>query len=181
MWSGARTDDDLISNFSEIIIDNRCSFKHMPLKISSAEWTILFRRQHFQCFISVLQVIMEYEYSTMSGGNIIVSQSAHCYARRKLIRKFNLSAEQTPVGSTLMDWYWVFLGILVHIWLYSEYHNTEKAELSLTHWVRDKIAAIFQTTFSNAFPWMKMYKLRLRFHWSSFPRVQFPLFQHWFR
>ena len=28
----------------------------------------------------------------------------------------------------------------------------------------------FQTTFSNAFSWMKMYKFRLRFHWSFFPK-----------
>ena len=38
-------------------------------------------------------------------------------------------------------------------------------------WGRDEIEAILQTTFSNAFAWMKMYESRLRFHW----------FQHWFR
>ena len=38
----------------------------------------------------------------------------------------------------------------------------------LTHWNRDKMAAILQTTFSNAFSWMKI----LRFHWSLFPMVQ---------
>ena len=31
----------------------------------------------------------------------------------------------------------------------------------LISWVRDKMAAIFQTTFSNAFSWIKMYKFRL--------------------
>ena len=36
----------------------------------------------------------------------------------------------------------------------------------LTHWGRDKMAAIFQTTVSNIFSWMKMYDFRLRFHWS---------------
>ena len=46
----------------------------------------------------------------------------------------------------------------------------------LTHWGRDKIAAIFQTTFSNAFSWMKMFKFRLRFHWSLCPRVQSTIF-----
>ena len=51
----------------------------------------------------------------------------------------------------------------------------------LTHWGRDKMAAIFQTTFSNAFSSMKMYTFRLRFHWSLFPRVQLTIFQHWFR
>ena len=30
----------------------------------------------------------------------------------------------------------------------------------------EKMAAIFQTTFSNAFSWMKMHEFRLRFHWS---------------
>ena len=51
----------------------------------------------------------------------------------------------------------------------------------LTHWGRDKMADIFQTTFSNAVSWMKMYKFRLRFDWSLFPRVQLTIFQHWFR
>ena len=48
---------------------------------------------------------------------------------------------------------------------------------SLTHWGRDKMAAIFQTTFSNAFSWMKMYKFRIKFHWSLFPRFQSTIFQ----
>ena len=53
--------------------------------------------------------------------------------------------------------------------------------IPLTHWGRDKMAAIFQTTFSNAFSWMKMNKFWLRFHRSLFPRVQLTIFQHWFR
>ena len=55
------------------------------------------------------------------------------------------------------------------------------AIVDLTHWGQDKMAAIFQTTFSNAFSWMKMYKFWLRFHWSLFPRVPLTIFQHWFR
>ena len=51
----------------------------------------------------------------------------------------------------------------------------------LTHWGRDKIAAIAQMTFSHAFSWMKMYELRLKFHWNLFPRVQLTILQHWFR
>ena len=51
----------------------------------------------------------------------------------------------------------------------------------LTHWGRDKMAAIFRTTFSNAFSWMKIYEFRLRFHWNLFLRVQLTIFQHWFR
>ena len=55
------------------------------------------------------------------------------------------------------------------------------AAFVLTHWGRDKMAAIFQTTFSNAFSWMRMYRFRIRFHWSLFPRDQLTIFQHWFR
>ena len=51
----------------------------------------------------------------------------------------------------------------------------------LTHWGRDKMAAISQTTLSNPFSWMKMFEFRLKFHWSWFPRVQLTIFQHWFR
>ena len=51
----------------------------------------------------------------------------------------------------------------------------------LTHWGRDKMPAISQTAFSNAFSWMKMYEFRIKFHWSLFPRVQLMIFQHWSR
>ena len=40
---------------------------------------------------------------------------------------------------------------------------------SLTHWGRDKMVAIFQTTVSNAFSWMKMYQFLLTFQRYSFP------------
>ena len=49
------------------------------------------------------------------------------------------------------------------------------------HWGRDKMADIFQMTFSNAFVLMKMLEFRLNFHWSLFPWVQLTIFQHWFR
>ena len=63
----------------------------------------------------------------------------------------------------------------------SQWVNTFRHSRCLTHWGRDKMATIFQTTFSNIFSWMKMHELRLRFHWSLFLRVQMTIFQHWFR
>ena len=43
---------------------------------------------------------------------------------------------------------------------------------SLTHWGRDQIDTISQTTFPNAFSRMKMNEFRLGFHWSLFsPRI----------
>ena len=51
----------------------------------------------------------------------------------------------------------------------------------LTHWGRDKMDAISQTTFSNAFSWMKMCEFWLTFQWSLFLGVQLTIFEHWFR
>ena len=53
--------------------------------------------------------------------------------------------------------------------------------VTLTHWGRDKMAVIFQTTYWNAFSWMKNFEFRLIFHWSLFLRVQLIIFLHWFR
>ena len=53
--------------------------------------------------------------------------------------------------------------------------------VTLTHWGRDTMDAISQTTFANAFSWMKMFKFLLKFHWSLFLRAQLTIFQHWFR
>ena len=35
-------------------------------------------------------------------------------------------------------------------------------------WGRDKMATIFQTTFSKGFSWMKIYEFQYKFHWSLF-------------
>ena len=66
-------------------------------------------------------------------------------------------------------WYWPILPIPFRI------------TSPLTHWGWDKIDATFQTTFSNAFSWMKIYEFWLSFHWSLSIRVQLTIFQHWFR
>ena len=51
----------------------------------------------------------------------------------------------------------------------------------LTHWGQDNIADIFQTIFSNAFHWMKMFEFQIQFDLSLFLRVQLTIIQHWFR
>ena len=43
------------------------------------------------------------------------------------------------------------------------------------------MAAVSQTTLSNAFSWMKMLEFQLRFHWNLILRVQLTIIQHWFR
>ena len=57
----------------------------------------------------------------------------------------------------------------------------EVIDVLLTHWGRDKMDAISQTTLSNAFLRMKMLKFWLKFHCSLFLRVQLTRFQDWFR
>ena len=51
----------------------------------------------------------------------------------------------------------------------------------LTHLPLDKMDAISQTIFSDAFSWMKKFDFWLKFHWSLFLRVQLTITQHWFR
>ena len=48
--------------------------------------------------------------------------------------------------------------------------------VKLTYRGRDKKADIFQTTYLNAFSWMKKVKFRMQFHWSLLPMVQLTLF-----
>ena len=50
-----------------------------------------------------------------------------------------------------------------------------------THWGWDKMATISQTTFSNTFSWMKIYKFRFEFHWHLFLIIQLTISQLWFR
>ena len=51
----------------------------------------------------------------------------------------------------------------------------------LTHWGRDKVAAISQTILSNSFSWIQMLEIQLNFHWKLFHMVQLKIFHHWFR
>ena len=86
-----------------------------------------------------------------------------------------------PFDDVIMNMCTVPLWCFVVVWLGHPHISGFLHWLTLTHWGRDKMAAIFQTTFSNAFSWMKMYQFRLKFHWSLFLRVQLIIFHHWFR
>ena len=60
-----------------------------------------------------------------------------------------------------------------------ELHVTQSVDIHLCP--LDKMAAIEQTIFSDAFSWMESYVFWLKFHRSLFPRVQLTITQHWFR
>ena len=56
-----------------------------------------------------------------------------------------------------------------------------KPRAYLTHLLLDKMAAISQTIFSDAFSWMKRCAFWSKCHWSLFPRVHLTITQHQFR
>ena len=70
--------------------------------------------------------------------------------------------------------------LIVTAILYTELHLQDLLPYS-TPWGQDKMATIFQTTFWNAFSWMKMYQFQLKFHWSLFLIVRLTIFHDWFR
>ena len=75
-----------------------------------------------------------------------------------------------------------FLGsIEIYLYIISFLDSRHRWHRYLIHWGWDKMAAISQTTFSNAFSWMKMFEFWLSFHWILLPRVQLTISQHWFR
>ena len=51
-------------------------------------------------------------------------------------------------------------------------------DVALTHWGREKIAAISQMTFSNDISWVEMYEFRLIFHWILLLMSEFIIPQH---
>ena len=85
---------------------------------------------------------------------------------------------------SLIGWaHWVFYFKITMHFFKLNIGRLHMASLGLSqsmHRDWDKMATIFQTTFSIAFSWMKIYKFRLRFHWHLFPRVQLTIFQHWY-
>ena len=96
-----------------------------------------------------------------------------------------LQRSQSPLAQVMACCLTAPSHYLNQCWLLSSqilWHLSEVNSIQclLTHWGRDKMAAIYQTTFTNAFPWMKMYEFRLKFHWSLFVRVQLTIYQHWF-
>ena len=74
-------------------------------------------------------------------------------------------------GNTGVSWdrktrfvLWLSLiNLCMYVCFYRKYLLLPVNGWHLTHWGRDKIAAIFQSTVSNGFSWMKMYEFRLKF------------------
>ena len=83
---------------------------------------------------------------------------------------YHLAAFQNDLSVDFLYIIMIWINVKqIGISLYSDTEYSFKRAVGisiLTHWGRDKMAAIFQTTVSNGFSWMKMYEFRLKFHWS---------------
>ena len=66
-------------------------------------------------------------------------------------------------------------------WLSHWWYTSNGLVWYLTHHHLDKMATILQTTFLNAFSWMKSFVFQFQFHSSLFPGAQLTISQHWFR
>ena len=98
-------------------------------------------------------------------------------AQRQVMRSFDVFFDQRlNKRLSKQSWGWWLETPSRPLWRHSNGHGWY-----LTHWGWDKMAAISQTTLSNAFSWKKMYEFRLKFHWSVFLRVQLTILHHWCR
>ena len=122
---------------------------------------------------------------TMQNENINISTCKCDYSFKKAIGKNILSDPRHTVFGVLR-WFITTASFINHFesgfLRFPGYYGMQSVTWeALTHWGRDKMAAISQTMFSNVFSWMEIYEFRLKFHWSLFLRVQLTIFQLWFR
>ena len=115
---------------------------------------------------------LTYQYINTSDFFRIIRWLTHINSR---------SSQSNLVNSNLWWWWACELAISEPLSTVETQRTLACSSTYLTHWSRDKMDAISQTTFSNAFSWMKMFEYRLRFHWSLFLRVQLTISKHWFR
>ena len=129
-------------------------------------------------------IIFQQQFSVFSPAKVRLKQQPqafiHCSKRRRmtirlvwlLMLLFNQTANQKKDNELPICKYFSS-----KVWSTAVRRSTPR----LTHWGRDKMAVVSQTTSSNAFSGMKILEFRLRCHWSLFLRVQLTIIQHWFR
>ena len=119
---------------------------------------------------------------------------SHIYVTSDTLKKKQWYTENCGDGNFVASWHHgnsVCNGYMYFVWEYLKWVNFNRlfcstsygntSHIDLTHLPLDKMAAISQATFSNAFSWMKMYWLGLKFHWSLFPMIWLTTFEHWLR
>ena len=102
----------------------------------------------------------------------------------KMISLYWIRALLIIIVSPTMTTKWLDLPYCVYVYSHitDQYQHIEtKFLVLLTHLPLNKMAAISQTTFSNAFSWIKSFVFWFKFHWSLFLMVELTIFRHWFR
>ena len=102
-----------------------------------------------------------------------------CYKSAGRYQFFSSSFWKFVLCTNMFEHFWNNMSVFLYSLSVSPHHFLNK--VMVTHWGRDKMASISQTTLLNAFSWMKMYEFRLKFRWSLFLSVQSTLFHHRFR
>ena len=124
---------------------------------------------HIDLYLSACYLVNGEQTRQAALGQLPLTPSTNGWERQALLQmsiaghylSWCISRSMSPYGDTSLQW------VKCH---------SSWSHWWLTHWRRDKMAAIFQSTFSNWFSLMKMYQFRSRFHWSLFPRVQLTIF-----
>ena len=119
-------------------------------------------------------------YSTVyTGADQIKHQSSASLAFVLGIHRWSVnSPHKWPVTRKMFPFDDISMIKMKRLWLWDHLIFMIGLPILITHGGRDKMAANFLATISNAFSSMKIYKFQLRFHWSLFARVQLTITQH---
>ena len=123
--------------------------------------------------INLVLVITDYN-SNGPLGSLTSRNSCMCNGIDGLVQeRCNSSALAADELWNLCMFKWTYLG--------SKIHYEVKCPKHLTYLPMDKMAALSEMAFSNAFSWIKHFIFPFKFHWSLFLRVQLTKSQHSFR
>ena len=157
----------LVHRFANLDFEQQFVITYVCMNVRSTQTSIYFRNHHTKELVT-LNIFREIVNNRVKGR----------WRETKLPQQ---KSGWLPLGHTMIMTSWV--GI------YSHRGSLTFASGSVKYfwriWVktlgRDEMAAISQTTLSDAFSGMKMYEIRLRIHWSLFLRFELTIFNHWFR
>ena len=116
------------------------------------------------CRISVAVVV--------SYRKIYVADSDLCHGENFPTRKWNMTHDlKLPNNAVWFAFLFPNVTLNEQIWPLNIFVNFvisscayDLHETRITHWGRDKMATILQTTYSNAFSWMKVVIFWIKFH-----------------
>ena len=100
---------------------------------------------------SIRQAHRLIRYSSLHPGQQLLWEFSHRALSHSVAKNIN--------GTILIFAWWQLMEPR-----YASFNSRAAFIHTLAHWGRDKMAAVSQTTLSNAFSWMKMSEFRLRFH-----------------